>query len=795
LSVSAASAEVMNLGETDVDTGWINWNWTNPEDSGFSYVMVYLDTVFVTNTSSNFYNATGLTEGTTYTISTRTVDINGTINSTWVNDSATTAISADITPPASVTNLEETEVGTEWINWNWTNPDDIDFSHVMVYLDAVFVTNTSNNFYNSTGFAEGTMHTISTRTVDSNGNINSTWVNDSAITETPADTTPPASVTNLEETEAGTEWINWNWTNPDDIDFSHVMVYLDAVFVTNTSNNFYNSTGFAEGTMHTISTRTVDSNGNINSTWVNDSAITETPADTTPPASVTNFGETDTGPSWISWNWTNPDDPDFSHVMVYLNGAFVTNTSDNSINSYNATGLAEGVTYNIGTHTVDTSGNINATWVNDSAITETPADTTPPASVTNLGETEVGTGWINWQWTNPDDPDFSHVMVYLDTVFVTNTSGSVYNSTGLEEETTHTVSTRTVDINGNINSTWVNDSAITLILPEISSLSGTNITKTSITLVWEASDDTTRVKISRDDVVLGNVSGSSFYVDNNLSSGTTYTYTLIPYNEEGVSGNSVSVSLTTRSGSSGGGSGGSSSGGGGGGAASVEDFSNLALKEIDSKYLRMNSNVVYEFTTENNPVQSISLYSLKNSGEITSTIEVLNNRSKLVDATPEQLIYRYINIWIGKTGFATAANIKDAHIKFKVNSSWVRQMGVSPSDIRLLRYNGTAWEVLPTVFESNITDYAIFESQTPGFSPFAITAEKAVVSSATADITPIQTEQEVENTGKDTLFDNVEDIGLEKKQPEDSGTWTLIIVFILIGVLAVGYEYLKKQDT
>jgi hypothetical protein len=65
--------------------------------------------------------------------------------------------------------------------------------------------------------------------------------------------------------------------------------------------------------------------------------------------------------------------------MVYVNGTFVTNTSGNSVNYYNATGLAEGLTYSIGIHTVDTSGNINSTWVNDSATTRIPADITPPA--------------------------------------------------------------------------------------------------------------------------------------------------------------------------------------------------------------------------------------------------------------------------------------------------------------------------------------------------------------------------------------------------------------------------------
>ncbi len=214
-------------------------------------------------------------------------------------------------------------------------------------------------------------------------------------------------------------------------------------------------------------------------------------------------------------------------------------------------------------------------------------------------------------------------MIYVNSLFVTNTSQNFYNLTGLQQGTTHTISTRTVDTTGNINTLWVNDPATTVILPVISGLSGNDITRSSITLAWGASDETYRVYISRNGVSLGNVSGSYSYIDNGLNSGTTYTYTLVPYNMNGIAGNSVSSSFTTLSGSSGGGGSSrkSSSTGGGGGAASVEDLSNIVLKEINNKYLRTNSYVTYEFKHENNPIRSIRLYSLKNSGEITSTIE------------------------------------------------------------------------------------------------------------------------------------------------------------------------------
>lgn len=497
-------------------------------------------------------------------------------------------------------------------------------------------------------------------------------------------------------------------------------------------------------------------------------------SDTTAPASVTDLKESSIGSSWIRWTWIDPIDADFSHVMVYVDGVFVTNISEAF---YNSTGLAEGTEHVISTKTVDLSGNINPEEVEDSATTILPTDGVPPGSITNLAETDADSDWINWAWTNPTDPDFSHVMVYIDGVFVTNTADSsinTYNATGLSEEVTYTISLQTVDTSGNVNSLWVNDSATTVKLPKIINLSGTNITKTSITLTWENSDDTNRVQISRNDQILGNVSGVTSYVDSNLSSGRSYTYTLIPYNNEELEGREVSAKLRTKSSSSGGGGGGSSSkkssSGGSGGAASVEDFANLAMKDVANAYLMMDANATYQFAREGNPVQSISLYSLKNSGQITSTIEVLNNKSKLVNSTPEGPIYKYINIWVGKAGFATSANIKDSQVTFKVNGSWIQQMDLSPEDIKLQRYNGAAWEELPTTIVSDSTDDVVFESQTPGFSSFAITAEKALQS-------PISDEADAQSEGDG----NVTTPTQETKTPGFEA------LFAVAGLLAVAY--------
>ncbi|MDY6930665.1 MAG: Ig-like domain-containing protein [Halobacteriota archaeon] len=83
-------SSITNLVNTTYEQTYINWTWDNPSDPDFDYVMVYVDDVWKVNTSDEYYNATGLTAGTSHTIGTHTVDENGNINTTWVNHTATT---------------------------------------------------------------------------------------------------------------------------------------------------------------------------------------------------------------------------------------------------------------------------------------------------------------------------------------------------------------------------------------------------------------------------------------------------------------------------------------------------------------------------------------------------------------------------------------------------------------------------------------------------------------------------------------------------------------------------------
>jgi len=85
-----APASVTNLNLISKSDTWLYWNWSNPSDIDFNISIIYLDGINIVNTSNNFYNATGLSSSTNYTITVHTIDHSGNINTADVNDTQTT---------------------------------------------------------------------------------------------------------------------------------------------------------------------------------------------------------------------------------------------------------------------------------------------------------------------------------------------------------------------------------------------------------------------------------------------------------------------------------------------------------------------------------------------------------------------------------------------------------------------------------------------------------------------------------------------------------------------------------
>jgi parallel beta-helix repeat protein len=171
----------------------------------------------------------------------------------------------------------------------------------------------------------------------------------------------------------------------------------------------------------------------------------------------------------------------YAPQILFVNETITFNASS----SHDPNGFIVNYTWNFGdvnttttnqstiTHVYSSAGNytVTLTVVDNDGLTNSTSktlrvqeqDITPPASITNLHNTSYASDYITWAWSDPADADFSHVMVYLNGVFKTNVSKGVqyYNATGLAPDTEYMISTRTSDVSGNVNLTWVNSTATT----------------------------------------------------------------------------------------------------------------------------------------------------------------------------------------------------------------------------------------------------------------------------------------------------------------------------------------------
>jgi len=166
-----------------------------------------------------------------------------------------------------------------------------------------------------------------------------------------------------------------------------------------------------------------------------------------------------------------------------------------------------------------------------------------------------------------------------------------------------------------------------------------------------------------------------------------------------------------------------SGGGGGGGGTSGEAFENILISETEREYVNKNSEVSYSFDMEGNIIQYINFTGLTSSGQIASKVEILKNISTMVEHDPPDIVYKNLNIWVGNLGWATSSNIANPTIHFKVEKSWINEYNINEPTIKLNRYNSGIWNPLVTTKIGENAEYLYFESNTPGFSPFAVTGK------------------------------------------------------------------------
>ncbi|PAV13152.1 hypothetical protein ASJ81_18625 [Methanosarcina spelaei] len=265
-------------------------------------------------------------------------------------------------------------------------------------------------------------------------------------------------------------------------------------------------------------------------------------------------------------------------------------------------------------------------------------------------------------------------------------------------------------------------------------------------------------------------------------------------NSDGSSDGNSDDSSDNSDGSSDGNSGESShsSGGSSGGAGgSPEPQTNVQVKELSQAQVINGKTVMFDFTKNATCVVYVSFDAKKTAGKITAIAEQLKGKSTLTSALNSGEVYKYFNLWVGNSGFATSKNIENPELCFKVEKSWLQDKKIDQTSVTLNIYNDKKWSQLPVKLLKEDNQYLYFTAQPPTFSFFAIAGKATQEGTVNETQAKPDTENLSNNTGNNTENATT---GVEQtsEQKESKGIPGFEMIYGIIGLTGV-YLYRRKR--
>ncbi len=514
----------------------------------------------------------------------------------------------------------------------------------------------------------------------------------------PPDTTPPAGVTGLTNTSYAPNFINWTWKDPADADFSHVEVYIDGNFKKNVlwGIQYYNAAGLTAETEHTVSTRTVDTAGNVNQTWINSTArtsISYTPIVIT----ITSMVDNSSGNVSITATLDRPG-------TAILNWEGINESMDGGGTSFykNKTGLLSG-TFNFSIYANDSRG--------ISSVSETKSVMVNRITTFNLTIDRL-TG--NVSQTNTSTAPSGNVTVTIFNGTNATLNGIPLDSISIDSldrlNTTYIDKLRNQDLKpagenltlGPAGARFVPDIQIRFNYTK-AQLKAANITAESLRVIsfntttgkW----DNVSFKLYKD-FILANVSHFSDIV---LAYVPPTPPPPPPSPPRNIPGSSGSGSI------------------GGAGVISKESVENIEKYETKSNQIANDTASIYKFTPLEGGVYEIEVVGNKTEGDISIRVEHLEGRSKLISEPAPESVYYYLNVWPG------TEDIKEAKIRFKVEKSWIASQKLANVEVKMFKWDGSRWGQLDTfeIKEKEDATHIYYEARSNSLSQLAVVGVKA----------------------------------------------------------------------
>ncbi|XP_072525483.1 tenascin-X-like isoform X3 [Salminus brasiliensis] len=496
---------IENLTASNVTTSSVVLNWIKPVGESSYYRVQYSNSSTHLNetTQNTMISITDLTPGVQYTFRVFAVAADN------ITEGRSGYVST-YTKPEVIRNLTVTEITTNSLFMNWTEPigQRYFFKVQWTHDNGTSNTTTINTSLNITDLTAGVNYTIRVSAVAAD---NSTEGNPVLFTNY----TKPGIIENLTASNITTSSVVLNWIKPVGessyyrVQYSNSSTHLNET----TQNTMISITDLTPGVQYTFRVFAVAADNITEGRSGYISTYTK-------PEAIINLTVIEITVSSVYLNWSEPLGKRYFFRVIWTNGS-VTSNDTTKASSFNVTDLTPGVNYTFRVSAVAADNSTEGRSVGLSVHTR-------PEVIRNLTVTEITTTSLFMNWTEPIGQRYFFKVQWTHDNGTSNTTtiNTSLNITDLTAGVNYTIRVSAVAADNSTEGNSVDRSAYTK--PDvIKNLTVINVTTSSVTLNWSepcGKSSYYRVQYDKFSTPLTRTTEKTMISITNLTPGVQYTF-------------------------------------------------------------------------------------------------------------------------------------------------------------------------------------------------------------------------------------------------------------------------------
>ena len=490
----------------------------------------------------NRYTDRNVNAVTQYTYSVTAFDEKGNESKPSAIYKLTTPAPPDKTAPEIPGNITVKSVSPTRIVIQWAQSrDNVKTAGYTVYRNGKKIGVSEHTRYSDDFLAPSTAYTYSVSSYDESGNSSIPSAPIKAATQKPVDVSPPSVPKKLIGKPVSHRRIDLNWEkSSDNTGIAGYKLYRNNRFIQAVETSFYSDTSVAPSTSYKYGISAFDEAGNESKTSTGVTVKTPRPPDTKGPTAPSGLKPDAVSHTAIELVWKpSRDDTGIKEYIVYRNG---TPLKPVARPSFSDKKLKPASQYNYHIVAMDFAGNASEPSPTLSITTKKPPDTTPPTIPETIDTRIISHREITLQWTPSTDNEAVHLYnLYRNGTLIATTVEPEFSDTDLKALTEYVYSVSAIDTAGNESAKSKLKKIKTTEPPDIQAPSVTGNIKvraaspTHINISWDQSVDNKKVAgylLYRNNTRIASTD-KLYYSDEELKPLTTYSYSIISYDEAG----------------------------------------------------------------------------------------------------------------------------------------------------------------------------------------------------------------------------------------------------------------------